>query len=76
MSPQELAARLGVSVKTVRRLVAAGELPTLRVGGQLRFDEADLEAWLESSRVNPAERGGPEVAPAVEPPQHGGKGEA
>ena len=54
MRPQELAARLGVSVMTVRRLVAAGNLPAVKVGGQLRFDADELEVWLEQSRVNPA----------------------
>lgn len=33
---------LGVSERTVYRLVAAGELPVYRVGRQLRFDEQEL----------------------------------
>ncbi len=42
---------LGVSDKTVRRLVSARKLPSIRVGRVLRFQPADLfrfvEAWKE-----------------------------
>jgi excisionase family DNA binding protein len=58
LSPQEAATRLSVSVMTVRRLVKAGQLPALKVGGQLRFDPSELEEWLEESHVNPSERNG------------------
>jgi excisionase family DNA binding protein len=37
---------LRVSTRTVRRLVAAGELPALRVGRQVRLAPADLLAYL------------------------------
>ena len=47
----EVADRLAVSPRTIRRLVASGELPCLRVGAQLRFDPSDvlrqLQAWKE-----------------------------
>lgn len=36
---------LGVSEKTVRRLIASGVLPALRVGGQLRIDPNELDAY-------------------------------
>lgn len=42
----EVAARLGVSVSTVRRLTAAGEIPCARVGGVVVYPIAALEAWL------------------------------
>jgi excisionase family DNA binding protein len=45
---RETAERLRVSERTVRRLIALAELPALRVGGQLRFDQAELEQWLFS----------------------------
>lgn len=42
----EAAQRLRVSEKSVRRLLASGLLPGLRVGRQIRIDPAELESWL------------------------------
>lgn len=45
----EIAKRLGVSVRTVRRLTAAGRIPAVRVGRQLRYDlDAVLRALGDS----------------------------
>jgi excisionase family DNA binding protein len=44
------AERLAVSEKTVRRLIATGNLPALRVGGQIRVDADELERWLYGDR--------------------------
>lgn len=33
-------------MKTVRRLIARGELPALRVGGQVRIDPLELAEFL------------------------------
>ncbi|KGH48253.1 hypothetical protein IN07_03360 [Modestobacter caceresii] len=41
---------LGISERSLYRLVAADELPTYRVGRQLRFDEAELRDVLRSDR--------------------------
>ena len=46
-----LAAHLGVSVRHVRRLVAERRIPFLKWGHLLRFDPAEIAAWLEESRV-------------------------
>ena len=43
----QIAGFLGVSTKTVRRLVKAGEIPYLRMGKALRFVPADVVASLE-----------------------------
>ena len=43
----ETAAKLNVSEKTVRRLIAKGSLPALRVGGAVRIDPVELEFWLD-----------------------------
>jgi len=42
ISIAECAALLGVNPKTVRRLVRAGQLPALQVGGVLRVNRDDL----------------------------------
>lgn len=45
----QLASVLGVSPKTVRRLVARG-FPHIRFGRMLRFDSVDVQRWLEARR--------------------------
>lgn len=39
---------LDVSPRTVYALVERGELPAIRVGGQIRFVPSTLEEWLRS----------------------------
>jgi excisionase family DNA binding protein len=47
----EAAASLGVSVRTVERLVAAGRLPVVHIEGACRIRVADLTAYVE--RLDP-----------------------
>ena len=47
----EVADRLGLSTRTIRKRIAAGELPAIRLGpadtqAPVRVDEAELERWL------------------------------
>lgn len=50
-----VAQRLGVSVATVRRIVKRGELRAYKIGGQLRFKEEEVEAYIDAQLVDPAE---------------------
>jgi len=43
----ELAERLNISVRHVRRLVAERRVPYLKVGHLVRFDPAAIEAWVD-----------------------------
>ena len=45
-SVRDLARYLGVSRRTAYNLVAAGDVPSVRVGGQYRIPRADLERLL------------------------------
>jgi excisionase family DNA binding protein len=54
----EAAKQIGVSEITVRRMVAARQIPHRRIGHRIMFTEADLEEFLEASK-RPAETGGP-----------------
>ena len=47
----ELAERLGVTRRHVRRLVQERKVPFLKVGKFVRFDPAAIAAWLGSQRV-------------------------
>lgn len=51
----QLAQRLGITVRHVRRLVAEKRVPYYKVGRLVRFDEAEITVWLATRRV-PASR--------------------
>jgi excisionase family DNA binding protein len=44
LSIAQVALNLGVSKKTVNRLIEDGQIPIHRIRGQLRISEADLTA--------------------------------
>jgi len=48
LSYRQAAAVLGVSVRTITRLVAAGELPSVHVGGIVRIRREDVESYVAS----------------------------
>ncbi|MDP8952725.1 MAG: helix-turn-helix domain-containing protein [Actinomycetota bacterium] len=68
----EVARRLGVSEKTARRYVKAGELPSVFVGNAYRVSEEDVERYLRQARV-PVGGEAPK-APAPPPPNDGERG--
>ena len=51
MTYKDVAQRLRLSERTVRRLVAAGELKVVRIGGAPRVRVADLLEYVESRDV-------------------------
>ena len=50
LSMDELAERLGVTQRHVRRLVAEKRVPFLKVGRFIRFDPAEIVEWLDDTR--------------------------
>lgn len=46
LTVKQAAEMLNVSVGTVRNLLRRGELPSLRVGNQIRFIRENLERWI------------------------------
>lgn len=46
----ELAERLGLSPKTLRRAALRGEVSAIRIGGDLIWPESAVQAWLERNR--------------------------
>ncbi|MGD0983489.1 MAG: helix-turn-helix domain-containing protein [Acidimicrobiales bacterium] len=46
----QLAERLGVSIRHIRRRVAERRVPYLKVGWLVRFDPAEITAWLDGAR--------------------------
>jgi len=45
-----VAARLGVQVRHVRRLVHERRIPYVKWGHLIRFDPADIAAWIEQAK--------------------------
>ena len=69
LSKRETAERLGVSVSTLERIAARGEIGYYRVGAALKFDEADIAAYKARVRVAPAPRVSQNPQPLPMPPQ-------
>ncbi len=46
----QLAERLGITVRHVRRLVAEKRVPYLKVGKLVRFNPDEIKQWLASRR--------------------------
>jgi excisionase family DNA binding protein len=61
----EVADRLGVSTRYVRRLVAERRIAYLKIGRLLRFDVDVVDAWLEACAVNAYE--GSAQSPIAQP---------
>lgn len=54
ISKQVVAKRFGTSIRHIDHLVATRRIPFVKVGGLIRFDPADIEAWIEANRVEVA----------------------
>lgn len=44
---------LGITTRTLYRLVDKGELPAYRLGRVIRLRRGEVEAFVESSRIEP-----------------------
>jgi excisionase family DNA binding protein len=51
LRPTEVATALAVSRETVINLVERGDIPTVRVGRQIRFRRSDIEAFMRGSNA-------------------------
>lgn len=51
LTTAQAAERLGLSLKYVYRLCDEKKLPYIRVGTAIRFDPAELDAWIDARRV-------------------------
>src|SRR5438552_69986 len=47
----EVVELLGISRATLYNWVAAKKIPHLTIHGRIRFDEAEIRAWLDGQRV-------------------------
>ena len=56
VSIPDAAAQLAISRSKAYQLVAAGELPVLRIGRSARIRREDLAAWVETKLGTPSPR--------------------
>lgn len=50
LTPKEAAALLSISERTLWTLTNNGEIPAVRIGRSVRYDPADLAAWIEQQK--------------------------
>ena len=55
LGTQEAARQLGITPRTLYRLINEGEIPAYKLGRVLRLRLSDVEAFLESARVQPGD---------------------
>jgi excisionase family DNA binding protein len=53
MSTGEAARRLGVTVRTLYRLIDEAELPAYKFGRVIRLQEGEIDAFIRASRIAP-----------------------
>lgn len=54
MKLEEVAERLRISIKTLRRRIASGAIKAFKEGGRIRIWESDLEDYLAGKRQTPS----------------------
>jgi excisionase family DNA binding protein len=57
LSRSQVAERLGVSLRTVERLQASGELPYLKVRRRVVFEAAEVEKFVRKAKARTARQG-------------------
>ncbi len=53
LSTQAAARRLGVTPRTLYRFIDQGELPAYRMGRVIRLKSSEVDAFIESTRIEP-----------------------
>jgi excisionase family DNA binding protein len=53
LSTKEAARRLGITARTLYRFIDEGDLPAYRFGRVIRLKPADIDAYVESCRIEP-----------------------
>ena len=54
LKPVEAAAELQVSRAQTYRMIKSGEIPSIKVGAQLRVPSASLQAWVAKQTAGPS----------------------
>lgn len=55
LTTQDTCALLGVTLRTLYRLIDSGQLAAYKVGRVIRLRQPDVDAYLESVRIKPGD---------------------
>lgn len=55
LGTQDAARQLGITARTLYRLINEGEIPAYKLGRVLRLKLSDVETFLDSARVKPGD---------------------
>ena len=55
LSTREAAGQLGITTRTLYRMIDNGQLPAYKFGRVIRLKEHELEAFVEAARIVPGE---------------------
>lgn len=57
LGTREAAERLGITTRTLYRLIDQGQLPAYKFGRVIRLQQADVEGFIERSLITPGDLG-------------------
>lgn len=57
LSTKDASARLGITLRTLYRLIDEGQLPAYKFGRVIRLKENEVDEFIEASRVVPGNLG-------------------
>ncbi len=52
MTPEQLSKYLDIKIRTVYSYAQSGQIPGVKIGGQWRFRQDDIDQWIEN-KINP-----------------------
>ena len=55
LSTREAAGQLGITTRTLYRLIDNGQLPAYKFGRVIRLKESEVQAFVEAARIVPGE---------------------
>lgn len=55
LSTREAARRLGITPRTLYRLIDSGQLPAYKVGRVIRLQEGEVDAFIDRARIEPGQ---------------------
>ena len=55
LSTKEAARRLGITPRTLYRLIDEGQLPAYKFGRVIRLQQAEVDAFIADARIQPGE---------------------
>jgi excisionase family DNA binding protein len=53
LSTREAARQLGITTRTLYRLIDSGQIPAYKFGRVIRLQEAEVDAFIQQARIEP-----------------------